>query len=213
MSRGLLTLSGVLVAAAALAAQAQVISSVSTISPAPVQISPGPLVDGARAYVDRSHVFRNTPPALVGAQYVQLANDDKNNPLFELRLTIGKAGALYLILDNRVGTNLRDPAISANPTAAGMTWMTGMGFVDTGMKMAIDENADGSINNYFSVFSLQVAPGVVVLKAQYDRSLGGPQDRNMYAVAAAEVRKATNPIPADGKSTTASPLLQWTPVE
>ena len=69
----------------------------------------------------------------------------------------------------------------------------------------------GPLNNYYSVFSLQVTPGVIVLKAQYDRFVGGPYDRNMYGVAAQTVRKATNPVPADGEPVAASPLLQWTP--
>ena len=149
--------------------------------------------------------------ALVGAQYVLLSNNAKNSPNFELRVTIGQAGTLYLILDNRVGTNSRDPTISPDLSAARMYWVNDLGFFNTGMKMALDENADGSANNYYSVYSLQVTPGVVVLKAQFDRFIGGPQDRNMYSVAAATVRKATNPIPGDGKTVAASRLLQWTP--
>lgn len=212
MSRGLVTRFVVLVAAAAaLPVNAQVIKSITANDASEVQISPGPLVDGAKAYLDRTHVFKSVPAALVGAQYVQTSNYIKNNPYIELRVTIGEAGTLYLIIDNRVGTNLKDPATSPDLAAARMAWVSDLGFFNTGMKMALDENADGSVNNYYSVFSLQVTPGVIVLKAQFDRFLGGPQDRNMYSVAAAVVRKATNPIPGDGKPVAASPLLQWAP--
>ncbi len=197
-------------AAAALPANGQVITGVTSSGPIPPQIAPEPLADGVRAYVNRVHLFRNIPAGLVGAQYVQISNDGKNFPQFELRVTIGQPGTLYLILDNRVGTNLRDPTISPDLIAAGMTWVPIMGFTDTGMKMALDEGANGSIDNYFSVYSLPVTPGEVVLKTQYDLSTGGPYDRNMYTVAAAAVHKASNPVPADGAWTSASPLLQWT---
>ena len=149
-----------------------------------VQLAPGPLAEGALAYADRTHVLRNLPPALLGAQYIPMAQEDKNNPNLELHLTIGQPGMLYVILDNRVGTNLRTQTATPNPAAAGMIWMLQMGFVDTGMDVTVDENANGSNNNYSSVFAVPVTPGEVVLRAQYDRFTGGPSDRNMYGVAA-----------------------------
>jgi hypothetical protein len=208
----------VLVAAvAALPVNAQVITKFERRNPSPagqgaaVQLAPTPLKEGAKAYADRTHVFRNVPPALVGAQYILTSNDDKNSPNLELRLTIGQPGVLYLILDNRVGTNLRSQTATPNPVMASMTWMVALRFTDTGMDMAVDENADGSIDNYYSVFSVPVTPGEVVLKAQYDRSVGGPQDRNMYGVAATGGdAKATKPVPASGEQGVAVPALQWT---
>jgi hypothetical protein len=92
-----------------------------------------------------------------------------------------------------------------------MNWVAELGFADTGLKMTIDENANGTLDNYYSVFSLQVTPGVIVLKQQDDRFNNNPYDRNMYGVAAKQVHRATNPVPPDGQFVTAAPLLQWTP--
>jgi hypothetical protein len=177
-----------------------------------VQLAPGPLVEGALAYADRTHVFRNIPPALLGAQYIPTAQEDKNNPNLELHLTIGQPGTLYVILDNRVGTNLRTQTATPNPAAAGMIWMLQMGFVDTGMDITVDENANGSNDNYSSVFAIPVTPGEVVLRAQYDRFTGGPSDRNMYGVAATPIGlEATRPMPANGAQMVLLPMLTWTP--
>ncbi len=217
MNRRPITLFVVLVAGATLPANAQVITSVNRQNPnaassmVQVRIAPQPLAAGVRPYADRTHIFKDVPKALVGAQYVQMSNEDKYNPYHELRVTIGKPGTLYLYIDARVGTNVRAPTATANPAAAGMAWVAELGFVDTGLKMTIDENANGTLDNYYSVFSLQVTPGVIVLKAQNDSFAGGPYDRNMYGVAAKMVRKAANPVPADGEYVTAPPLLQWTP--
>jgi len=216
MSRGLICLFVVLVAVA-LPANAQVITGVMRYNPntassmAQVRVAPQPLAEGVRPYADRTHILSYVPKALVGAQYVLMSNEDKYNPYHELHITIGQPGALYLYIDARVGTNVRGPTATANPAAAGMTWVAELGFIDTGLKMTIDENADGTLDNYYSVFSLQVTPGVIVLKAQNDSFAGGPYDRNMYGVAAGMVRKAANPVPADGQRVTAPPLLQWTP--
>ncbi len=218
MSRGLITLFVVLVAAAAvLPANAQVITNVSRRNPnsassaAQVRLSPQPLAEGARLYADRVHVMKNVPKTMIGAQYVLTSNEDKYNPNHELHITIGQAGTLYLYIDVRVGTGIRGPTATANPAAAGMNWVAELGFVDTGMKLAIDENANGTVDNYYAVFSLQVMPRVIVLKAQNDWSGGNPYDRNMYGVAAKLVATATNPVPADGAPVVAPPLLQWTP--
>jgi hypothetical protein len=205
------------VAAVTLCANAQVITSIERRNPKPgsavsVRIAPGPLKEGAVVFADRTHIYRNVPPALVGAQYIMTAMEDKDNPSLELRLTIGQPGTLYLILDNRVGTNVRSQTATPNPTVAGMTWMNTLGFTNTGLKMAIDESANGSIDNYFSVFSLAVTAGQIVLRAQNDRSTGGPWDRNMYGVAAtAGLGKATQPVPADGEQKMIDSMLTWTP--
>jgi len=187
------------VTTATLAAHAQVMTDVERLYPnaaswaALVRVAPGPLADGVEAYADRIHVYRNVPAALVGAEYVLMSNEDKYNPDHELHITIGQAGTLYLIIDNRVGTHLQDEAVSPDLEAAGMTWVGEMGFIDTGMKMAVDESADGTLDNYYTVFSKPVSPGVMVLRAQNDMYLGGPYDRNMYGVAAVADDKTGDP--------------------
>jgi len=222
MSRRVITSFVVLVAAAtAIPVDGQVMKSVERRNPSAtsmttfVRIAPGPLVDGATAYADRPHIYKNIPEPLLGAQYVLMSNKDKNNPNHELHITIGQPGTLYLLIDNRVGTNTSGQAIVPNLEVAGMTWVGDMGFVDTNMDVAIDENADGSIDNYYSAFSKQVTPGPndIVLKAQNDL-FGSPGYRSMYGVAAVPLSvKATNPVPADGKQAVALPLscLRWTP--
>jgi hypothetical protein len=219
MRRELVPLIVTLVAVApALPVCAQVMTSVerrnasAAAASAVVRIAPAPLGENAVIYADRTHVYRNVPPALVGAQYLITAMEDKDAPNLELHIKIGQSGTLYLILDNRVGTNVRSPTATPNPGVAGMGWMTVMGFKDTGLDMAVDESANGTIDNYYSVFSIPVAPGEVILGAQNDRFTGGPRDRSMYGVAAiAGVGKATKPVPADGETMVVEPLLTWTP--
>lgn len=205
-----------LVTAAALRTNAQVITNVERRNPnaasaaAWVRLASGPLGENALCYADRTHLYRNVPPALVGAQYVIMAMEDKDNPNLELHLTIGRPGTLYLILDNRVGTGVRSASVTPDPTAAGMAWVAALGFADTGMDMALDESANGTIDDYYSVFSMAVMPGAVVLRAQNDRR--NARDRNMYGVAAvAGVGKATQPAPADGQQMVTEPRLAWTP--
>jgi hypothetical protein len=200
------------------AAGAQIITKVERRNPdansgaAQVVVAPGPLAENATCYADRTHIFQNVPEALLGAEYVLMSNDDKDNPNHELHVTIAKAAILYVLLDNRIGTNTGGAATTPNPTAAGMTWFTQMGFVDTGWNIAVDESADGDIDNYFSVFSMPVTPGVIILKAQNDTFTGGPGSRNMYGVAAAlPLMKASKPSPADGEPGLTLPLFQWTP--
>ncbi len=179
-----------IVAAATFPVNAQVIADVDRRNPnevswmAFVRVAPEPLRDGAPAYADRTHTYQDIPEALLDAEYVLMSNDDKYNPDHELHITIAQAGTLYMLIDNRVGTHVKDVAMSPNLWAAGMAWVTEMGFINTGMKMAVDESADGTIDNYYTVFSKPVLPGVIVLQAQNDMYTGGPHDRNMYGVAA-----------------------------
>ena len=221
MSGRFTTLFVALVLAAGLEANAQVITKVERRNPSAtsattfVRIAPGPLVDGALAYADRTHIYQQIPEPLVGAQYVLMSNKDKNNPNHELHVTIGQPGTLYLLIDNRVGTDTSSRTLPPNLEAAAMTWVTDMGFADTSMDVAIDENADGSIDNYYSVFSKPVTPGPndIILKAQNDLT-PSPGYRSMYGVAAMGLPvTASHPVPANGKQDVALPLssLQWTP--
>lgn len=213
--RQVLLFVALVVAAFTLPLSAQVMTSVERRNPSPAavgalaRIAPGPLVENAIIYADRTHLYRNVPPALVGAQYLITAMEDKDAPNLELHIKIGQPGTLYVILDNRVGTNVRSPTATPNPGVAGMTWMTTMGFTDTSLDMAIDELANGTIDNYFSVLSIPVTSGEVILRAQNDRL--NARDRNMYGVAAVVgIGKATQPIPANGQQMVVEPQLAWT---
>lgn len=169
-------------------------------------ISPTLLGEGAVLFVDRTHIMAIVPPRMLGAEYVRTANDDKDNPNHELDVTIGQACLLYLLIDNRMGDNVRtDPP---NLTAAGMSWVTQAGFTLTQMTVENDENADGSLNNTFGVYVKPVTPGTYTL---YGQNNGG--SRNMYVVAAAlPPTKALNPTPVNGSTiTTGAAVLSWEP--
>ena len=145
----------------------------------------GPLVEDAMSYVDRFHRYKDIPAALVGAEYIQAANDDKWTPFYGLDVTLSRPATLYLFLDHRLGngatTGMSGQYMYPDTEAAGMYWVEDQGFRDTGWELAIDEWGDGSIDQYFCVFSTDVGPGTVTLYQQCDVTLAG--DRNMYVVA------------------------------
>jgi hypothetical protein len=124
---------------------------------------------------------------LVGADIVQLENDNKTDAAFQVDVTISQLALLYVYLDNRVGGG----DSGSSPTA--MSWMTdgsiGLGaFQDTGVDIAIDEGGDGSLDNAFSLFVTLAAPGTYTFQAQND---GG--SRNMYGILASHTLVVPEP--------------------
>ena len=190
-------------------AQAQWISSVvrtgTPIQPPPA-IASDPLAEGSVCYNNKPHIYASVPTETLGAQYVQVCNADKTTTNYTLTVTMSANATLYLFLDNRLGGAPGgqgvDPILPSQ-----MNWVTTLGFTDTGLDIGIDENADGSINNYFSVFSKQVNAGdVIALGVQNDGA-----GRNMYAVAAMPIA-ASNPSPANGTvDVPTDATLTWTP--
>ena len=171
-------------------------------------ISDARLADGVPCFVDRTHQYTEVPDALLGADYILTANDDKDNPNHEIDVTLTQDVTLYLILDNRMGGSGVGSGEGLDPDlgGAGMNWVTDLGFEDTGLDIAIDEGGDGSIDRWSSAFALPVSAGTITLFAQND---GG--GRNMYGVAAAPPRvKAYKPSPPDGAGGVITPLFQWT---
>jgi len=163
----------------------------SAVAAAP-QIAPNPLAEDSTVFVDRVHQYNVIPAYLIGADYVMLANDNKGQGTYELDITLGDSATLYLFIDNRMGGAAGGLGVAPNIT--GMPWVTSLGFTDTGDDIGIDEGADGTINQYSSVFSLAVKAGKI--------TLGGPTQGhggNMYGVAALGPKlKAHSPVPADG---------------
>lgn len=133
----------------------------------------GGLLTGARPYTDRTLVFGSVG-RFRGIDYVQTCVDDKDNPNYRLDVTVNKAGKLYLIIDNRVGSGSAND--TTTPPALGngvMDWVLSMGFTQTAYTVNISTPA--------TVYELPVAgPGTYSLGAQNDGT-----SRVMYLVAAA----------------------------
>ena len=157
----------------------QLISAVrggTSTNTAPVIVENG-LVEGALAMVDRTHVYVEVTGTIVdGASYVRVANDDKTVADYSLTVEADKDTLLYLLIDDRVGddSNANPPDLSQ-----AMTWVVDMGFQDTGQKISIDENNDGSINQYYTIYSLPVVANDPVELLEQNNTGG----RNMYGVA------------------------------
>jgi hypothetical protein len=140
------------------------------------------LQEDSLCFVDRTHEYNALP--LLGIDYVKVANNDKTVATYELDVTLGCSATLYLVIDNRVGGTadtggLGDWAGVDPDLSSKMTWVTSMGFADTGYDVGIDEGGNGSIDKWSSVFSKDVSAGTITLLEQND---GG--SRNMYGVAA-----------------------------
>ena len=211
----LLVLVFAVMAATVPAAQAQLITGVAhrnTDSDAPEdpQIAPDPLDEGSLTFVDRTHIYVEIPESLVGAEYVLLANDNKNLSTYELDITLAKNATVYVFVDNRMGGAAG--GLDVEPNIDGMPWLGEMGFVDTGLDIGIDESADGSINQYFSAFALEVKAGTVTIYGNTEGHGG-----NMLGVAvlpAATSETATNPVPEDAATDVLrDTTLAWTPGE
>jgi hypothetical protein len=61
----------------------------------------GGLNDGVPAYTDRAYTWANVPAHLVGADYVQTANDDAGEANLSIDVTVGELANLYVFLDDR----------------------------------------------------------------------------------------------------------------
>jgi hypothetical protein len=149
-----------------------------------------PFGSEAPAFVDRNHRYfddaGNILPYLAGQEYILSGNDNRDNAGYQLEVTVAAASTVYLLIDNRLSdTSGGDP-----PTldAAHMQWVLDQGWQPTANglnrnvdpsvpdEVGIDEGADGAINQWFSVYKLDVPAGTFTL-LQADN--GG---QNMYGV-------------------------------
>ncbi len=151
------------------------------------------------AYTDRTHeysvadVLVGIPSYLNGLEYIMMANNSREDAAFQLNIALNDNAILYLLFDNRM------------PLPA---WVTDDGFtpVSTGANRAgslaapdevgIDESADGTINNWFDVYS-RVAPAGVAIT--HER---GGTGNNMYGLVVGPVPKETNTIVLQPQSQT-----------
>jgi len=140
------------------------------------------LTENVQSMVDRTYNYVEVPIAIMGAQYIMVANDDKTLANYELDVILAWDAVLLLFIDNRVGNDgLADPppdwaGIHPNLSTE-MAWVTSLGFTDMGIDIGVDEN-DGQVTYWSSVFYKQVSPGTITL---YELNAG---NRNMYGVAA-----------------------------
>ncbi len=160
-----------------LPAQAAFISSVSKTGgngEVPVIVD---LAEGVEAYTDRTHILVNVPADLLGdadaAQLVQLSNSDKTSVPLQHDITFDRLSVIYVGLDDRLTSQ---PLSWMNDTGA-----TGLpnGFFDTGAQIDIDESANGSIDQTFSMWATLAPAGTYSF---YEQDDGG--SRNMYIVIA-----------------------------
>jgi hypothetical protein len=165
-------------------------------------------------FVDRNHRYVHAsfpanesvpiPPYLMGGEYIMSGNDNRDNGGYRLDVTLSplvQEAIVYMLIDNRLGKP--EPPDNSTPPALGpgaMQWILDESWIPvmTGNNRAfdpnrpdevgIDESADGTINQWYSVYAQIVGPGTFTLR-QADN--GG---RNMYGA----VVVATSVIPEPG---------------
>jgi len=117
-----------------------------------INLLSGGLVENVPAYSDRTHILVDIPNALEGADMVQVSNSDKSSNPYSVSVTFGRLAAMYVALDDRFAQPLpwmNDPATTGLPTV----------FFNTGTKMKIDENANGSIDQSYTLWATIAPPG------------------------------------------------------
>jgi hypothetical protein len=177
-----------------------------------------------KAYADRIHAWTNAsgtmpiPAYLVGHDYIMIRNDNRDNNgglnggsagLYRLDVTVSADVYVYLLIDNRLndGNNGNPPTFGAT----NMQWVLDEGWLATTNgfnrsansavpdEVGIDESADGTINNWSSIYVKRFPAGTFTLKEPNNAS------RNMYGVVVVPAPPST-PI-----ATLISPATNSTP--
>ncbi|MBM3845191.1 MAG: hypothetical protein FJ405_02745 [Verrucomicrobia bacterium] len=154
------------------------------------------------AFVDRNHRYANDPGTgggnplnipgyLLGHEYILSGNDNRDNASYVLDVTIGFQSIFYMLIDNRLGDaeNVLPPTFGPTKMqwilddgwAAVMTGANRLGSMSRPDEVAIDEGADGTINQWYSVYSKTFEAGTLRLR-QADNA-----GQNMYGVVVAVV--------------------------
>lgn len=157
----------------------------------------------APAFVDRAHRYMDDPgttpgfqvqpiPAyLIGNEYIMSGNDNRDNASYNLSVSLTGAARVFMLIDNRLqdGDNLTPPTFGP----ANMQWIVDDGwlgsnnglnrFANPGVpdEVPIDEGADGTVNQWYSVYYKDFAGGTFNL-FQADNA-----GRNMYGVVIAPI--------------------------
>ncbi len=152
--------------------------------------------EDAKAMTDRAHDYGASsatvplPGYLVGHEYIMIANNNRDNVGFSLDITIAQPSLVYLLIDNRLadGDNATPPDFTSS-----MTWVQTDLYIPISLNgnhvgnpafpddVGIDENADGTINQWSSVYGKLVPAGTF--------TVGEPNNagRNMYGVVIAAI--------------------------
>ncbi len=151
----------------------------------------GPFGHAAPTFVDRNHRYYDDvpnnlpiPAYLVGAEYIMSGNDNRDNAGYMLDVTVTAPVRTYMLIDNRLsdGNNANPPTFDATH----MQWivdqqwapsLNGLNRLQDPLRpdeVAIDEGADGSINQWYSVYYKDFGAGTFRL-LQADNA-----GRNMY---------------------------------
>jgi uncharacterized repeat protein (TIGR01451 family) len=141
----------------------------------------------AKSFCDRVHAWTNAsatvplPPYLVNNPYIMIRNDNRENAGYRLDVTVSEDVLVYLLIDNRNGDTVNgDPPFSPNPVTAwtAMQWVGASGFrpvttaqnrtgdINRPDEISIDESADGTRNQYFSIYSNRFPAGTFSLLQQ-----------------------------------------------
>ena len=146
----------------------------------------------APTFVDRNHRYANIsatvpiPAYLVGGEYIMSGNDNRDNAGYRLDITVSTPVTAYILIDNRQtdGNNATPPRVGAGA----QQWLLDQGWAPTSNglnragdparpdELGIDENADGSVNQYYSVWYKQFDAGTF---SMFQADAAG---RNMYGV-------------------------------
>jgi hypothetical protein len=159
----------------------------------------------APTFVDRNHRYTNAsatvliPSYLVGGEYIMSGNDNRDNTNYVLNVTVSQAVQAYLLIDNRLSDTFNTNAPTFDATH--MQWVKDQGWSAVaggnnrlGIKtepdeIGIDEGADGTINNWYSIYTKAFPAGTFQLK-QADNA-----GQNMYGVVITPPAQFTsNPI-------------------
>ena len=138
-----------------------------TTDPAGAELVEEGLEPNDLCFTDRTHEWNEIPSFMLGAERIMFANDDRDDGEMECIVTLSQRATLYIALDTRVtgdGTNEDTPK----------QWMVDLGFTDTGEDIGVDENGDGPVDRYSSVYSATFDAGDVTLGPQ------GQGGTNMY---------------------------------
>lgn len=151
--------------------------------------------DDVKAFTDRVHEWNAAsttvalPKYLVGGEYILNANNNRDNATLSLAVSVSVPSFIYLLIDNRLNdANAGNPP-NLGPGSGKMEWVSvanGWTMAATGNNRAgnaaqpdevgVDENGDGTVDNWSSVYRKEVGIGTATL-LEFNEA-----GRNMYGV-------------------------------